>query len=147
LALCCDDILSTEDATFALPEIKVAAFPPVGALLLPLRVGASRAARAVITGSTQTAGYWHAAGLASLVAPESTLIDAARTWFDTQLGGHSAVALSHACLATRSLTRAQVEPLLDQLERQYLDNLLTTHDAGEGVRAWMERRPPRWEDR
>ena len=147
LALCCDDILAAPGAAFGLPEVKVGAFPPVGALLLPLRVGASRASRAVITGQTQSADYWHAAGLVSLVAPECTLIESARRWFDTQLADQSAVVLAHACLAARAVMRAQVEPLLVQLERQYLEELLATHDATEGVRAWMEKRAPRWEDR
>lgn len=48
LALACDDILATDAATFGLPEIRLAAFPPVAAALLPLRVGASRATRAVV---------------------------------------------------------------------------------------------------
>ena len=48
LALVCDDILATDAATFGLPEIRLAAFPPVAAALLPLRVGASRATRAVV---------------------------------------------------------------------------------------------------
>ncbi len=48
LALACDDILATDAAMFGLPEIRLAAFPPVAAALLPLRVGASRATRAVV---------------------------------------------------------------------------------------------------
>jgi cyclohexa-1,5-dienecarbonyl-CoA hydratase len=147
LALCCDDILAAADATFGLPEVKVGAFPPVGALLLPLRVGASRASRAVVTGQTQSANAWQAAGLVSVSPPDSTLIESARGWFDTQFAGQSAVALAHACLAARAVVRAQVEPLLAQLERRYLEELLATHDAAEGVRAWMEKRAPRWEDR
>lgn len=147
LALCCDDILAAPDATFGLPEVKVGAFPPVGAALLPLRVGASRAARAVITGQMQSAEYWHLAGLVSTVAPDRTLVETAGHWFDTQLADQSAVALSHACKAARAGVRAQAEPLLLQLERQYLEELLATHDAAEGVQAWMEKRAPLWEDR
>ena len=147
LALCCDDIVAAPAATFGLPEVKVAAFPPVGAVLLPLRVGASRAGRAVITGQMQSAEYWHAAGLVSMVAPERTLLESAGHWFDTQLADQSAVALAHACLASRVGMRAQAEPLLLQLERQYLEELLASHDAAEGVRAWMEKRAPQWEDR
>ncbi len=55
LALACDDIIATETAVFGLPEIRIAAFPPAAAALLPLRVGASRATRAIVTGQTQTA--------------------------------------------------------------------------------------------
>jgi cyclohexa-1,5-dienecarbonyl-CoA hydratase len=147
LALCCDDILASTEAVFGCPEVKVGAFPPIGALLLPLRVGASRAARAIITGDQQPADYWHQAGLVSLVPPGRALQAAAGEWFDSRLAGKSAVALSHAARATRAVVRSQVEPLVRTLEAQYLDELLLTHDAVEGVDAWLEKRNPRWEDR
>lgn len=144
LALCCDDIVSASDAVFGCPEIKVAAFAPMGAILLPLRVGASRATRALVTGDTQTADYWHQAGLVSLVPRGDDLWHAAGEWFDSRLGGKSATALSHATRAARSVMRAQVEALLPDLERQYLDELLATEDATEGVEAWLGKRGPRW---
>jgi len=147
LALCCDDILATTDAIFGLPEVKVGAFPPVGAALLPLRVGASRAARAVVTGQSQPAEYWHAAGLVSLVAEGSTLVDSAGRWFESAFSAQSAAVLSHACQAARAVVRAQAEPILIQLEQRYLEDLLATEDATEGVQAWMEKRAPRWEHR
>ncbi len=146
LALCCDDILATSDAVFGCPEVKVGAFPPIAALLLPLRVGASRAARAVVTGDQQSAAYWHEAGLVSLVPPEGDLHLASREWFDSRLAPTSAVALAHATRASRLLLRAQVEPLIDQVERQYLDELLLTHDAAEGVDAFLAKRRPEWRD-
>ena len=82
-----------------------------------------------------------------MVAPGSDLHESAGDWFDSRLAGQSAVALSHAARAARAVVRAQVEPLLDALERQYLDELPATRDAVEGVDAWLEKRPPRWEDR
>jgi cyclohexa-1,5-dienecarbonyl-CoA hydratase len=144
LALSCDDILATEAATFGLPEIRLAAFPPAAAALLPLRVGASRATRAIVTGQTRDADYWHDAGLVSLVAPRSSLLESAASWFDAHLAPHSAVALSHAVAAARLTTRAQAEPALAQAERDYLGALLRTADAIEGVQAWLEKRPPKW---
>ena len=146
LALACDDIIATDAATFGLPEIRVAAFPPAAAALLPLRVGASRAARAIVTGQTQSAGYWHDAGLLSMVASQSGLLEAAALWFDTHLAPHSAIALSHAAGASRLTLRAQAEPVLDQAERDYLGGLLKTEDAVEGVRAWLEKRSPNWKN-
>jgi cyclohexa-1,5-dienecarbonyl-CoA hydratase len=135
LALACDDIIATDTAAFGLPEIRLAAFPPAAAALLPLRVGASRAARAIVTGQQQDARYWHDAGLLSMVAPQSSLADAAAGWFDTHLAPHSAVALSHAIAAARLTLRAQAEPALDRAERDYLGGLLKTKDAVEGVKA------------
>jgi cyclohexa-1,5-dienecarbonyl-CoA hydratase len=146
LALACDDIIATDTAAFGLPEIRLAAFPPAAAALLPLRVGASRAARAIVTGQQQDARYWHDAGLLSMVAPQSSLADAAAGWFDSHLAPHSAVALSHAIAAARLTLRAQAEPALDRAERDYLGGLLKTKDAVEGVKAWMEKRSPNWQD-
>jgi cyclohexa-1,5-dienecarbonyl-CoA hydratase len=145
LALACDDIIATGDAMFGFPEIRLAAFPPAAAALLPLRVGASRASRAIVTGQTQSASYWHDAGLLSMVAPESSLLDAAASWFDAHLATHSAVALSHAVAAARLTVRAQAEPALDRAERDYLSGLMKTQDAVEGVAAWIEKRAPKWE--
>ncbi len=146
LALACDDILATDSATFGLPEIRLAAFPPVAAAVLPLRVGASRATRAIVTGQQQSAGYWHDAGLLSMVAPAASLVEAAGSWFDTHLSRHSAIALSHAVAAARLTLRVQAEPALDKAERDYLAGLLKTHDAVEGVQAWIDKRAPNWKN-
>jgi cyclohexa-1,5-dienecarbonyl-CoA hydratase len=147
LALCCDDIIATSAASFGLPEIHLAAFPPVAAALLPIRVGASRASRAVVSGDPQPAGYWHDAGLVSIVAESSALLDAAHGWFARHLAGQSAVALAHAALAARSVWRPAVERAIAENERRYLDGLLSSPDAEEGVRAWIEKRPGVWRDR
>jgi cyclohexa-1,5-dienecarbonyl-CoA hydratase len=147
LALACDDIIAMEAATFGLPEIRLAAFAPGAAALLPLRVGASRATRAIVTGQTRDAQYWHDSGLVSMVAPQAGLLDAAASWFDTHLAPHSAVALAHAVAAARLTVRAQAEPALDRAERDYLSGLLNTADAVEGVNAWLEKRSPIWKDR
>ena len=147
VALACDDILATDHATFGLPEIRLGAFPPAAAALLPLRVGASRATRAIVTGQTREAAYWHDAGLLSMVAPQASLLDAAAAWFDANIAPHSAAALSHAVAAARLTVRAQAEPALDQAERDYLGGLIKTADAAEGVNAWLEKRSPKWTDR
>jgi cyclohexa-1,5-dienecarbonyl-CoA hydratase len=146
LALACDDIIATDDAVFGLPEIRLAAFPPAAAALLPLRVGASRATRAIVTGQTQAARYWHDAGLVSVVAPHASLREAAAAWFDTHLSPHSAVALAHAVAAARLTLRAQAEPALDRAERDYLGGLIKTADAVEGVTAFLEKRAPKWKN-
>lgn len=144
LAMACDDIIATDSTVFGLPEIRLAAFPPVAAALLPLKVGASRATRAIVTGQTQTATYWHDAGLISMVAPQSSLLNAAEGWFDQHLSRYSSVALAHAAAAARLTVRAQAEPALDQAERDYLSGLLKTKDAIEGVNAFLEKRAPNW---
>ncbi len=146
LALSCDDIIAGQDAVFGLPEIRLAAFPPAAAALLPLRVGASRATRAIVSGDVQTAGYWNDAGLVSVVAAQVTLVEAAGNWFDRHFAPRSAVALRHAVRASRLTMRASAEPALVEAERIFLEDLLPTRDASEGIHAWIDKRDPSWED-
>ena len=42
--------------------------------------------------------------------------------------------------------RAQAEPALEKAERDYLSGLLKTHDAAEGVQAWIDKRAPNWKN-
>ena len=145
LALCCDDILAASDALFGCPEVNVGAFAPIGALLLPLRVGASRAAAPSSPAISRQPRYWHEAGLVSLVPRGHDLLASAGEWFDSRLAGKSAIALSHAARAARRMVRTQVN-LSSRIFNTVLDGFLATHDAVEGVDAWLAKRPPVWRD-
>ena len=147
LVLACDMVFAAVDALFGVPEVSLGVFPPAAAALLPMRVGTSRAARAVLGGEALPSGWWAAAGLIDRVVPADALDAAVDEWFDKQLAPRSAAALAHAAEATRAGTVRVVPELLADLERQYLDRLMRTHDASEGIAAFMERRPPQWRDR
>lgn len=144
LALACDLVIAEDDATLGLPEIGLAAFPPAGSVLLPLRVGASRAASAVLTGVAKSAPHWHDMGLVEALAPRGRIAEAAGAWFDRNLAPRSPVALAAAALASRLVLRAIAEPAIAAAEKLYLDRVLPSHDAAEGVRAFIDRRPPEW---
>jgi cyclohexa-1,5-dienecarbonyl-CoA hydratase len=146
LALACDDIIATHDANLGLPEVQLAAFPPAAAALLPVRVGASRAARAMLTGEAHPAGYWEHAGLLTMISPQASLLTVAGEWFDRYFAPRSAVALAHVAEASRLAWRKQAEATLDAAEAQYLDRLLKTADAREGIEAWIEKRTPNWKN-
>jgi cyclohexa-1,5-dienecarbonyl-CoA hydratase len=146
LALACDFIFAAEDAVLGLPEVKLGVFPPAGAALLPARLGAARAARAVLTGEIRPAAEWHAAGLVALVAPAARLAAEIERWFNTHLKPRSAAALRHAALAARLALREEVARTLPALEQLYLNRLMRTADAAEGVAAFIEKRAPRWRD-
>jgi cyclohexa-1,5-dienecarbonyl-CoA hydratase len=144
LVLACDMVFAADDAKLGVPEIGLGVFPPAAAALLPLRVGASRAARAVVGGEALPAAWWAAAGLVDRVVPAAALDAAVEDWFVTQLAPRSAAALAHAAEAARAGTVRVVPALLADLERQYLDRLMRTHDASEGIAAFIERRSPQW---
>jgi cyclohexa-1,5-dienecarbonyl-CoA hydratase len=144
LVLACDMIFAAEDAVLGVPEVALGVFPPAAAALLPLRVGASRAARAVLGGESLPAAWWMETGLVDRVVPSAELEQEVDGWFSTQMAPRSAAALTHAAEATRAAMLRVVPGLLADLERQYLDRLMRTHDASEGIAAFMERRAPHW---
>ena len=147
LALACDFIFAADDAVFGLPEIALGVFPPAGAALLPARVGAARATRAVLTGESRSAADWRDAGLVEFVVPARSLDAEVERWFRMHLAPRSAVALRHAAVAARTDLAARVRDSLPELERLYLNDLMRTHDAAEGIAAFMARRLPDWKNR
>lgn len=147
IALACDVVFASTDAHLGVPEIALGVFPPAAAALLPLRVGASRAARVILTGEALPASWWEAAGLVSATASPGDLERYVQHWFDTFAAPRSAVALRHAARAARAVLRRLVQATLADLERQYLDELMKSQDAAEGCTAFLEKRQPSWKDR
>jgi cyclohexa-1,5-dienecarbonyl-CoA hydratase len=147
LALACDFIFAEEGAMFGLPEIALGVFPPAAAALLPMRVGSARATGAILTGESSPAAAWQARGLVELVAPAGDLQRAVDDWFATHLSRRSAAALRHGAAAARMGVQAHVREVLPRLEQLYLEDLMRTHDATEGVAAFLEKRSPSWMDR
>jgi cyclohexa-1,5-dienecarbonyl-CoA hydratase len=144
VALACDLIFASTTAVLGAPEIALGVFPPAASALLPPKVGASRAAAAVLTGRTPHAEAWMAAGLIELIAPPQELQAAVDHWFDGNLAARSAAALRCAALACRTSVVRHVEATLPEIERLYLDTLMRTHDANEGIDAFLEKRAPQW---
>ena len=147
LALACDFILAADDAMFGLPEIAIGVFPPAGSALLPWRAGGARATAAAITGEPRGTSDWERAGLVHALGPACELSAAVDAWFDRHLAPRSAAALRHAAAAVRLGLVTHVREALPRLERLYLDELMRTEDAVEGIAAFMAKRQPDWTDR
>jgi cyclohexa-1,5-dienecarbonyl-CoA hydratase len=147
LAMACDFIFASEDATLGLPEIALGVFPPAASAILPARIGAARATSAILTGTARSAAAWRELGLVERVSSAASLAADVDAWFNEHLATRSAAALRHAVAAARLGLRAHVREVLPQLEGLYLDELMQTEDASEGVAAFLENRAPRWTDR
>ena len=147
VVLACDLILVEEGARLGQPEIRLGVFPPAASALLPARIGAGPAAELILTGAPWSGGRAARRGLASRVTPDGTLEEALATWLAADFLDRSPAALAQAARATRGPLRRAMEEDLPRLERQYLDELMAEPDAVEGIRAFLEKRPPRWQDR
>ena len=145
LAMACDFIIAEEGAQFACPEIKLAVFPPAAAVLLPPRIGASRAAELVLTGAAWSATQAATAGLVVRTTPRGQLDAIVDTWIRDLFLARSPVALRYGVRAARLPLRRAMREDLPQLERTYLDELMAEPDAVEGLRAFLEKREPNWE--
>ena len=144
IALACDFLFAGTTAVLGVPEITLGVFPPAASALLPLRIGTSRAASAILTGEARPVAKWMDAGLVEFTAPPQELEAAVDHWFRTHLASRSAAALRCAALASRAILKRHVNTVLPELERFYLGTLMQTHDAVEGIAAFIEKRPPAW---
>jgi cyclohexa-1,5-dienecarbonyl-CoA hydratase len=144
VALACDLLFASSTAVMGIPEITLGVFPPAATALLPLKIGSSRAAGAILTGQAHPVAHWVEAGLVELTAPAQELKAAVDHWFQIHLAAQSAAALRCAAIATRVGLRKHVDAVLPELERYYLETLMGTKDAVEGITAFLEKRAPVW---
>jgi len=138
LASYCTFLVATPDARLGQPEIKLAVFAPMASILLPWRVGGGAALDLCISGRSIGAEEAKRIGLVTEVTedPEAWL----GALFAEALRPTSASSLRFAERAARIDLARRLERDLPALERLYLDELMATHDANEGIAAFIERR-------
>lgn len=140
LALACDIRVTSVDARFGLPEIKLGLVPGAGGTQrLPHMIGAGRAQYMIMTGELVSAQSAEAWGLVDRVVPASEVLPAAMAIAQALANG-APLALSWAKrLVTAAVTTPQAGM---ELERQGFTQLCQTKDSREGVRAFLNRQTP-----
>jgi len=144
LALACDLLIAEEGARLGCPEIKLGVFPPAASVLLPARIGAARAAYLTLTGDSISGREAAAMGLVARVAPEGGLDASLDAWLTDAFLPRSATGLRFAAAAVRAEVHRALSGSLHEVERLYLNRLMREPDAAEGIRAFVEKREPRW---
>ncbi len=139
LAVFCDFLLASPDARFGQPEVRLACFPPVAAVVLPSRIGLTRALDLLLTGRTIPAEVAHQWGLVSRLSTQRPLAAEVAALLE-ELSPLSPAALSITRRA--ALAGLDFEAALRAAESLYLDRLMTTDDAAEGIRSFLEKRGP-----
>ena len=146
VALYSDLVVASEKAKFGQPEIMVGVFPPVAALVMPRILGRKKALELCLTGDVIGAAEAKELGLANHVtAPED--LEAKTAELVGKLTVLSPLVLKLTRKACLQGLAAEQEAAFKEIERIYLDELMVTADAEEGLRAFLDKRKPEWKNR
>lgn len=143
LAMTCDMCFTTPDAKWGFPEITLGCYPPVACTALAALVGQKRAADLIFTGRIFTGSEGAAWGLANEAVSEGELPKAIQRTLD-HLFKLSPAALAHAKRAFYAWDSIHLDKGLARAEKIYIEELMQTEDAKEGIQAWLEKRKPEW---
>jgi len=145
VALAGGPIFAAPDAAFGQPEIKLGVFAPAASCLLPWRISPVAAEELLCSGRSIGAAQALSLGLVQQLADDPAA--AALAYFDEHLAGKSAAALAFALQAVRAPRLRELRERLAEVESLYLDRLMKTRDANEGLAAFLDKRSPVWEHR
>jgi cyclohexa-1,5-dienecarbonyl-CoA hydratase len=143
LAAVCDIVYTSRDAVWGFPEIKLGCYPPVAAVALPALVGQKRASELMLTGRQISGDEAVAIGLVNRSASGGELAAVVQQTL-SELEALSPAALAHAKKSMYSWDAIHFDKGLARAEKIYLEELINTEDAREGVAAFLEKRSPKW---
>ena len=143
LAMVCDMVFTACDAKWGFPEIKLACYPPVATVALAAIIGQKRASELIFTGRQFSGDEAVAIGLANRSATHDELGSLIESVL-SELSQLSPVALFHAKKAMYAWNAVHFDKGLDRAEKIYLDELISTADAREGIIAFLDKRLPKW---
>jgi cyclohexa-1,5-dienecarbonyl-CoA hydratase len=143
LAMVCDLVYTAEDAQWGFPEIKLGCYPPVAATALPALVGQKHAADLILTGRTIPGSEAANIGLANAAVADTELQSAVKQVLEA-LSKLSPAALAITKKAIYAWDSMHFDKGLARAEKIYLEELMKTEDAQEGINAFLEKREPVW---
>jgi len=138
-------VFADPGAMLGQPEIVLGVFAPVASVALVERVGRSRAEDLCLSGRSIDAGEAWRIGLVDVIDHDP--LAAALAYAREHLFPRSASSLRFAARALRSGMAERLDHELAAVERMYRTELMATHDANEGLTAFLEKRPPVWRNR
>ncbi len=147
LALACTFIFADQNAKLGIPEIKLAVFPPPACVLLPWRCGDAFASQMILTGEAYPVSQLLEKGIISAVSEEGNLDMDVAAFCNNFILPKSGASLRIACSAARMTTINQYQQYIKQLEQLYLKDLMETQDAVEGIKSFVEKRKPEWNNK
>ena len=145
LVIMCNFLFADKTARLGQPEILLGVFPPPASVILPEKIGLARAEELLITGRTITGEEARNIGLVNEIFEDKTALgEAVETWIEKNILPKSASSLRFAVKAARVKFNHLLGNFLPQLESLYVNQLMATADANEGIQSFLEKRKPAW---
>ncbi|MCP4568826.1 MAG: cyclohexa-1,5-dienecarbonyl-CoA hydratase [FCB group bacterium] len=147
LALMCNFMFLDQTAKLGQPEISLGVFAPPASLILPMKVGQAHADNLLLSGKIISAEDAMRIGLATaLYDDHEAMLAGVDKWVEKIILPKSASSLKHAVRAARLEFNAVIKEKLSEQEKLYLNELMATCDANEGIQSFLERRKPEWKN-
>jgi cyclohexa-1,5-dienecarbonyl-CoA hydratase len=146
LAMVCDLVYTSESATWGFPEIKLGCYPPVAVTALAALVGQKHAADLILTGRSVSGKEAENIGLANRAIADGEVESAVQESIE-HLSRLSSAALAITKKAIYAWDSMHFDKGLARAEKIYLEELMKTADAREGIDAFLQKREPVWKRR
>lgn len=146
IALACDMIIASEQAYFALPEVKRSLLAVAGGLFrLPRAIGMTQAMEVILTGDPLSAARAYELGLVNHLVPTEQVLDRAMSLAKKIASNAPLAVQASRNLAARAFIADDATLWREGFEAFQAN--METEDAKEGPRAFVEKRAPRWKAR
>jgi len=145
LAVFCDLVIADDTAKFGQPEIQVGVLPPIAAQIMPRIIGRKAAMDLILSGRIVSAQESMGMGLINKVVAKGDLSQETDEFIKPYLSVSAAV-IRITKKTIKAGLRDDFEPSLKVIEEIYLNELMRTTDAQEGLKAFLEKRTPEWKN-
>lgn len=146
IATFCDIVIASEKAKFGQPEVMVGVFPPIAAAIFPKLMWSKKALELMLTGEIIRANDAKDFGLVNQIFPVENFEVESEKFVNEKIANNSAVVLQLTKKAFLEGATKNYSDAIKKIEDIYLDELMKTKDANEGLAAFLEKRQPRWKN-
>ena len=145
LAIFCDLVIADETAKFGQPEIQVGVLPPIAAQVMPRIIGRKAANDLILSGRIISAQEAVEMGLINKTVAKGDLSQETESFIKPYLS-LSAEIIRISKKTIKAGLMDELEPSLKAIEDIYLNELMKTADAQEGLQAFLDKRKPEWKN-
>jgi cyclohexa-1,5-dienecarbonyl-CoA hydratase len=146
VAIFCDLIFTADNLKIGQPEIQLSAIPPIALLIMPRLLGLKKASELLLSGKIIDASKAEQIGLVNRVVPLDSF-DSEMEAFIQPFTELSLIGLKYSKKGIQMGLEENFLVGLEKIEKMYLEELMASEDAHEGLKAFMEKRKPVWKNK